>query len=333
MEEDEWELFILEWVDSLRQDHTYTEVHRCGSNGDMGRDIIAFKAPIGPTTAWHNYQCKHYHRALSIADIAAELGKLLYHVSEGEFIPPEKYFFVSPKGPSTELLKCLQQGNLKQELTARWDTACKNKITSTKPILLTPTIQATIDAYDFTSVTVAAPTAIIEQHRKTRYHVLRFGGGLPDRTLPVPPPPTEFQPNETTYIKKLIDAYAEEKNQAFPTIESLEESAPPLAKHLHRSREQFFSAESLRAFSRDNVPHRTFADLQDEIHDGIQEVYENEHHASGYQRVLKTVQKARDIQLNTNPLVGVLRQNDRAGICHQLANDDRLTWVHEDKKP
>ena len=39
MEEDEWEEFILEWFDSLRKHNTYTEVHRGGSKGDMGRDV------------------------------------------------------------------------------------------------------------------------------------------------------------------------------------------------------------------------------------------------------------------------------------------------------
>jgi hypothetical protein len=48
MEEDEWEEFILEWVDALRLNQQYSEVHRCGGKGDMGRDIIGFNGPIGP---------------------------------------------------------------------------------------------------------------------------------------------------------------------------------------------------------------------------------------------------------------------------------------------
>ena len=51
-----------------------------------------------------------------------------------------------------------------------------------------------------------------------------------------------------------------------------------------------------------------------------------------------THEKARDIAITDNPLIGVMHTNDRAGICHQLANDDRMTWVRpekttEDKKP
>ena len=60
MPSEEWEIFILEWVDSLRNDKTHTAVHRCGGPGDMGRDVIGFKVAID-AAPWDNYQCKHYN--------------------------------------------------------------------------------------------------------------------------------------------------------------------------------------------------------------------------------------------------------------------------------
>lgn len=114
MSEDEWEEFILEWVDSLRP--RYADVQRCGGKGDMGRDIVAFKAMISATARWDNYQCKHYCTALSVADAVLELGKLLHYASERNFPLPDEYFFVSPRGPSTALLKCLQKGPPQQYL-------------------------------------------------------------------------------------------------------------------------------------------------------------------------------------------------------------------------
>ena len=60
-------------------------------------------------------------------------------------------------------------------------------------------------------------------------------------------------------------------------------------------------------------------------------MYDNPKHTSGYERVKESVREARIIQVTGNPLVGVMHTNDRAGICHQLANDDKLTWVHEKK--
>jgi hypothetical protein len=57
---DQWERFVQEWVDSLRDE--YDLVERCGGAGDMGRDVIA--TVKGGNGAWDNYQCKHYQKAL-----------------------------------------------------------------------------------------------------------------------------------------------------------------------------------------------------------------------------------------------------------------------------
>jgi hypothetical protein len=259
----------LEWVDYLRNKHVYTEVHRCGNKGDMGTDVIGFKGPIGPTTPWDNYQCKHNYRYLSVANAAKELGKLCYYIAQGEFTTPDRYVFVTPKGPSTDLLKCLQQHKLKDEVCARWDKEVAPGITKTNVITLTPVIKAVLDAYDIATISVASPAKIIDDHQHTRYFVLRFGGGLPSRALPIPKPRAGFQPHESVYIKKLFDAYEDEKKKPFPTIDTLNQQAPELGDHLHRSREQFFRAESLRTFSRDNVHKGIFELLQDELHDGI----------------------------------------------------------------
>ena len=269
-----------------------------------------------------------------MADVVAEVGKLLYHASQGAFLLPDEYFFVAPQGPGTALFNCIQKGTLKQELLARWDKECSTTIAKGKTIPLAA-VQVTIDTFDFARVTVLPPLRIIAGHQQTKYYAIRFGGGLPSRVLPIPKPPASVQLIEHGYIKKLLDAYEDEKKAPFPTVAAVQVGAPELAKHLDRSREQFFSAESLRAFSRDNVPTGTFEELQSEIFDGVQDVYEDQGHTSGYQRVRKTVQQARLLPITGNPLLGVMHNNDRAGICHQLANDDEMTWVHKpgDTKP
>lgn len=48
----QWELFIQEWVSSLRDE--YDLVERCGGAGDMGRDVIA--TVKGGNGVWDNYQ-------------------------------------------------------------------------------------------------------------------------------------------------------------------------------------------------------------------------------------------------------------------------------------
>ena len=51
-------------------------------------------------------------------------------------------------------------------------------------------------------------------------------------------------------------------------------------------------------------------------------------HPDGYRRVIAVVQRARQLQITAHALITELSQSDRAGICHQLANDnENVRWV------
>ena len=98
---DQWEEFLLEWIDSLRE--KYSAVERCGSSGDMGWDVIAtYKEDA---TFWDNYQCKHYDKALTPSRVWIEFGKLVFHIFIGEYTYPWKYYFVAPQGVVIKDLK------------------------------------------------------------------------------------------------------------------------------------------------------------------------------------------------------------------------------------
>jgi hypothetical protein len=213
LDSDQWEEFVLEWVDSLRQ--VYTDVHRCGGAGDLGRDVIGFKAGVNPLSSWDNYQCKHYAQPLAVSDVVSEVGKLLYHTSQGEFSLPDAYFFVAPQGPSTALIKVLQKGTLKQELLNRWNRECRSAIAKGQSIEIEK-VQNVIDAFDFSRVSVLPPLRIIEGHQKTKYYTVRFGGGLPGRAMPIPKPPVMVQDNEHVYIKKLLEPMRMKRKRRFP---------------------------------------------------------------------------------------------------------------------
>jgi hypothetical protein len=98
-----------------------------------------------------------------------------------------------------------------------------------------------------------------------------------------------------------------------------------LIEHYHRQREYFYHAESLRNFARDTVPSGTFEDLQDEVHAAVVEV-ESASHADGLVRMNAVTQAAAQLPLSANGLISVTKVQDKRGICHQLANEDRLTW-------
>jgi hypothetical protein len=102
---------------------------------------------------------------------------------------------------------------------------------------------------------------------------------------------------------------------------------PALKKHFDRQRTHFYLAELLRNFTRDNIPEDgCFERLQEAIFDGIIDVAEGGH-ANGFERLKKTIAAARTIQVDSHPLKECLEGYHRSGVCHQLANFDRLKWV------
>jgi hypothetical protein len=101
-----------------------------------------------------------------------------------------------------------------------------------------------------------------------------------------------------------------------------------LARHYHRQRETFYHAEALRNFARDTVPPGTFEELQGEVHAGVVDVSDASH-ADALLRLNAVTQAAAQLPLTANGLISVTKVQDKKGICHQLANEDKLKW----KKP
>lgn len=315
-----WEDLILEWVFSLKAKYARVEKH--AGSGDMGLDVIAFESP-NAENPWDNYQCKHYDHPLAPHDIWIELGKLAYYTFAGDYSVPRRYQFVAPQGAGNSLSKLLRNPvNLRSGLFDAWEKHCQKKITATREILLDAPLRKHIEGLDFGIVSAASPLTIIEEHRKTPWHVARFGGGLPERG-DAPIPPMSVMANEVNYIRALLDAYEDRLGLALAVSENLEDAE--LSAHFVRSRREFYSAEALREFSRDNVPPGTFEKLLDEVHDGVADV-EQARHGDGYARVLAVVQQAKSLQITANALIARTRTADRGGMCHQLANDHRLRW-------
>lgn len=317
----QWEDFVLEWADSLRDQ--YGTVERCGGAGDMGRDIIAFDK-TNPLI-WDNYQCKHYKSGLAPGDIWVELGKLVYYTHINEYTYPRKYFFVAPQGAGTKLSNLLRNADkLKDQLIDNWEKHCKNSITSTAVVELNSTLRAYLDGLDFSIFEAVPPLRIIDQHAKTRWYATRFGGGLPVRPKVVAPPAT-VAAHEVTYVRSLLDAYSDHLKCAFPTVADLGTHLD-VREHFNDARLEFYSAEALRAFSRDTLPPGAFEELQNEMHGGIKDEMRGTHQ-DGYRRVLSVVKTAKLLPITDHALMGRLSMHDRGGICHQLANDGKIKWV------
>lgn len=317
----QWEDFVLEWADSLRDQ--YGTVERCGGAGDMGRDIIAFDK--ADAMVWDNYQCKHYKAGLAPGDIWVELGKLVYYTHTNEYTYPRRYFFVAPQGAGTKLSNLLRKADkLKAQLIDNWDKHCRNGITSTALVELDATLRSYLDGLDFSIFEAVPPLRIIDQHAKTRWYATRFGGGLPARPKVVAPPAT-VAAHEVTYVRSLLDAYGDHLKCALPTVADLGQH-DDVREHFNDARLEFYSAEALRAFSRDTLPPGAFEELQSELHGGIKDEMRGEH-SDGYRRVLSVVKTAKLLPITDHALKERLSTHDRGGICHQLANDGKVKWV------
>lgn len=319
---DQWERFVQEWVDSLRDD--YELVERCGGAGDMGRDVIA--TVTGGSGAWDNYQCKHYQKALAPGDVWVELGKLVYYTLKGEYPYPRRYYFVAPQGVGPKLSNLLKKPDrLRADLLTNWNTTCRTAITKTEVVECDAVMRAHIASLDFSIFQTKPLLRIIEGHAKTRWHVARFGGGLPPRADPLPPPSVPSA-NEAAFVGELRRAYADHLKQDIKDLDAGLATRDDLREHFRDSRVEFYSAEGLRTFSRDTLPQGEFEKLQDEVHSGVKDD-ERGDHADGYRRVLAVVKTARALQLTSNPLTTRIHTRDRGGICHQLANDGKVRWV------
>ena len=325
-ESGEWENFIREWATALKK--SYVQIKRLGGSGDHGVDVAAFKTKDGFEDAWDCFQGKHYAKELGPADAYPEMLKIFLGVLDGHYVMPDLYAFLAPKGCGTTLDRLLSKPT---ELKAKFLAELDNKRGCAKSLndVVKGKVRGLVESTDFAMFKSVQLVDALDLHRETPYHVARFGGPLPARP-PISPPPTEVAAHEKRYVAQLIEVYKEQTPG-----EQLEQDAlsdhPSHGEHFKRQRISFYSAEALRLHARDSVPEGTFESLQEDMRSGVVEVAEAQH-ATGMDRLREVLTAATTVRLDGHTaLMSVSRMDDRKGICHQLANEDRLTWVKEQK--
>lgn len=314
-----FENLVCEWVGALGQ---YARIEQLAGSGDSGLDVVGFASPT-EEDPWDLFQCKHYDHPLSPSEFWLELGKLVFYTFSGEYSVPRRYHLVASQGVGPSLSKLLRKPDeLRALLLAAWDSKCCKKITSTREILLETALKSHIDNFDFRIVTAVSPHTIITDLRKLPVYPTYFGGGLSERP-PVPNPPSTLTAHETNYVRALLDAYEDRLGTTLGSLQDLHGN--DLVNHFTRSRCEFYSAESLREFSRDNVQPGTFDSLLDEMHSGVVDVVQAQH-PNAFERVLAVVKQAKAMQFTANALGVRTYAADKGGMCHQLANDHTLRW-------
>ncbi|HPW27833.1 MAG TPA: hypothetical protein PLL01_00435 [Rhodoferax sp.] len=321
---DQWEDFVQEWAHYCLK-KLYVQVQRFTGAGDRGIDVAGFADAQKLQGVWDNYQCKHYDHPLRPGDVWVEIGKIIWYSFKKDYRAPRRYFFVAPKGAGTGLTAYLSDATkLRGGLISNWDKNVRGQITSTQEIPLDEDLLAYVQLFDFSIFEAKTSLQLIEDHRQTPLHATRFGGGLPPRPV-VPQPPATIATAESRYVSQLLGAYADHTKSTVSDPGALK-SWPKLQGHFSRQREAFYQAEALRVFARDTVPAGTFEALQGDIYDGVVDTHDAAH-TDGFARVCEVTKAARDLQITENPLISCTKPKDRDGICHQLANEDRLQWT------
>lgn len=321
MDNDTWEDFTLELVYQWKKE--YKKVTRCGGGGDMGRDVIAYN-----DDGWENFQCKHYGRKLNVADAVLEIGKVIYYSYKNEYTLPNKYYFVSPEGNSTDLIKTLNSVELvKKELISRWDKICREKITKKNKIELDGDFLDYVEnKVNFSIFDDIPPMRLIELHHETRYYLLRFG--LINKKRPkLVKAPEKIAERESTYIEELLNVLSQKSVEVFD-LDNIKLNVS-MNKELKSARNNFFAADSLDKFSRDWLPDG-FIDLKDECYEAISATV-NQSHKDNYERYLKTSEQSVNVDYNSHPLTHYIKTQDKKGLCHHLVNDGEISWFGSEK--
>lgn len=326
MRDDEFERVVGEWAYScLRSSKKYSNVALLGGSGDSGRDLVAYID--SDMKKFDIYQCKRYDKPLSPSVYMIEFGKLCYYTFIGEYSVPRKYYIVASNGIGKLLRSLIENpSEINLKLIEEWDEKCgkKGQIIS-KGIQLTDELKKYIEEFDFSIVSDISPITLIEDFSSSVWYKYHFGGGLKRRPKFEKPPETlQAEEKKLPYVRQLLQVYSKEAKQEFKTQEELKQEQG-FYRHFLRQREGFFSAQSLKRFVRDElVDEESYEQLKEQVEYGVMDIYEREYD-SELERVKSTTQQANTLSISTDEIKNVTIQ-DKTGMCHELVNEDRLTW-------
>ncbi len=320
----EYELFIREWVTTLKGKY---QVRGFGGAGDKGRDVIA----RDDQGKYYYYQCKHYQSPLTPSVIIPEFGKLVYYTFSREIPVPVEYYILASHDIGPALSDMIDHpSTINQALLDKWDSSCKSKI-RTGEVALTAELKQYISNFDFSIVKTKTMLEVVNDHKNTAFYAFRFGGGLTvKRDYSKIIAPKALLSIESVYVKKYLEAVSEKVDETITSVEQLKEHYPRYWKTLSIHRERFFSAENLKVFVEENLLNSGYyKDLADDIYFGVIDLFQRDYN-SGMDRLIDVMSNVVKIDLSQNLLVkyDLIRPQDRQGICHQLANErDDVTWV------
>jgi hypothetical protein len=320
---DEWEAFVLEALGA--SEPKYARIERRGGAGDKGRDVIACTADTPQAGPIDLYQCKAYGKALGLSDVWTEFGKLCVFTHRGDFPVPRRYRFAAPHGVTTPLGNLLDRPvELRTKLIENWAAQCEAKVSQGQTFPLTGDLKTYVEQFDFSIVHYRSVSELLDLHRKTTHWHVRFKRDYPARPKADMPPP-DPQPHEMRYVRQLLDAYGQHTGTALADITALGAHST-LSQHFNGCRTDFFMADGLNRFYRDAQFPGAFEHVKGQVEQGIRNTVLKPHQ-DGYHRVCAVLEQAAGLPLAKTEYDYCVEAGDKQGICHHLANDDKLKWV------
>ena len=321
----EFEEMVMEWAyDYLKG--KYSQIKGLGGSGDKGRDVIGYY----DNSEIDIYQCKQYDSPLAPSNYWVEFGKLCYYTYNGDYKIPINYYIVASSGIGQTLSDLIDNPqSINSGIIKNWDNYCKTKITKTSEVSLTGDFKTYVEEFDFSIVKQIAPIRLIDEYSNTKWYKYRFGGGLKKRPKPDKPPVNiDEDEKKLLYITELIKAYEECTAGKVVNLDSLREEKR-LFDHFSRQREAFYSAQSLKRFSRDElIDEEPYEEAKKQIFDSVIDVVLDSYESS-LKRINETLSEARKIPVDIEDL-GNVQPNDKCGMCHELVNEEKIKWVAVD---
>ncbi|MFF7250522.1 ABC-three component system protein [Embleya sp. NPDC008237] len=321
---DTFEEFVKEWVPALETKYVLVERH--GGAGDHGIDVAGYLSRQRLEGEWHNYQCKRYAAALAWSTAVTEMRKMFVAAAAGHFTVPKRYVFVAPIISRSLPRQFAKPTECRDKFLREWDTA-KEKFVTDLTADGREAVRELAASTDFDIFECVDLDEMLELHSTTVHWADRFPHAPLTRGPEALIPPEEHGEVETRYVRHLLDVYRERFPDAITDLEHVSEVAAADA-HLKRQREAFYTAEALRVFARDATTPGYFEKLMEDVYDIVVEVAERTY-PDGWERHGAVTAAAGSVQLTPTILTPFVQPNTRKGVCHHLANENRLIWCRK----
>ncbi len=319
---------IFEWVEGYLTNQ-YAQIKQWNNNNNNNIELVAFLNQISfKSNDWEYYHCTKLKLNKLENDFWITLCRLINYSFIKRIELPKKFYFIPSTCLSNEFKAEIEDEDyLRKNLIDNWNEFREEGFCD-----LNEKLEMYIQNIDFNFFEYKSPYEIKDEYYKTKWFKFRFGGGLKKTELHIEDIPDKVTNEEenSKYIQKLFCAYS---TYTYPRYKknvtniSMLEKYNELYNHFFEQRVNFYNAETLRRFARDELTkNEPFEKLQYEVLLGVKETASKDYE-DGYKCVRETVEKALNLTLNFKLFQDYLSFQVRAGICHQLANHDKLGWV------